>query len=404
MRIVYVAPFGMRHKTTVWARTLPLAQQLTALGWQATILVPPWDSPEDGGLRENRAGVEVVQVNIEGGLPAMTARLLREIGMRQPEIVHCVKPRAYAGIVQWLMWQRRKMGARTADGGRALPISARILLDMDDWEQAWQAVNQYNPVTARFLAWQEEWGMRHADGITTASRWLEAHVRDHAPGVPLLYLPNGVAMDARGQPSGTTAQTESAVSRESTQNVLLFTRFVETTPAWLADFAQALLAERSNVRLVIAGSPIHAEGDAAFRSAVAERASTYAGRIHWLGYVPQAALPGLYAASTVAVFPAQATILQQAKCSVRLATTLLNNVPVVASAVGEQAHYGADGTAWLVPADASAQTFASNVIALLADAPACARMIETAYAHLQASYQWSTLAQSLDGFYRRILG
>lgn len=401
MRIVYVAPFGLRHKTTVWARTLPLAQHLTMLGWQATILVPPWDSPEDGGLRENCAGVEVVQVNTEGGLPALTMRLLREITMRQPEIVQCVKPRAYAGIVQWLLWQRRKMGARFA-GRSVASRPARILLDMDDWEQAWQAVNHYNPVTARFLAWQEEWGMRHADGITVASRWLEARVRVQAPNMPILYLPNGVEIDQ--QTSGTATQAESAAAGNTMQNVLLFTRFVETTPAWLADFAQELLAKQPRVRLVIAGSPLHAEGDAAYRAAVAERTALFTGRIHWLGYVPQTALPGLYAASTVAVFPAQPSVLQQAKCSVRLATTLLNNVPVVASAVGEQAHYGADGAAWLVPADASAQEFAARVIALLANAPARARMIDTARAHLQANYQWLTLAQSLDTFYREILG
>jgi hypothetical protein len=63
-------------------------------------------------------------------------------------------------------------------------------------------------------------------------------------------------------------------------------------------------------------------------------------------------LPSLYPHIGCAIFPAQPTVLQQAKCSVRLATTLLSGVPVVASAVGEQAAYGAEGAANLVPAGA----------------------------------------------------
>ncbi len=182
MRLVYVAPFGLRKKTTVWARTLPLARRMAARGAHVTILIPPWDSPEDANLRWMDEGVEVVNVAVSGGLPSILSRLLHEIAVRRPSIVHIVKPRAHAGLIQYLLWQRRNGGLENTP----------VLLDIDDWEQAWAKVNHYRKPLARALAWQEEWGIRHADGITAASHWLATRAADYTHSCPILYLPNGV--------------------------------------------------------------------------------------------------------------------------------------------------------------------------------------------------------------------
>ncbi len=122
MRIVFVAPFGLGQKTTVWARTLPLARHLAGRGCQVTLLIPPWDTPSDAGRVWDDGGVRLINVALGGGLPLITARLLREIDRLQPDIVHLVKPRAYAGIVGWLLWQRRRWARR----------GPRLLLDVDD--------------------------------------------------------------------------------------------------------------------------------------------------------------------------------------------------------------------------------------------------------------------------------
>ncbi|MGL4649679.1 MAG: glycosyltransferase, partial [Caldilineaceae bacterium] len=194
MKVAFVAPFGLRQKTTVWARTLPLAQALREGGFEPTILIPPWDSPEDAGRCEVVGGVTLQHVRPTGGVPATVSRLLRAIAELSPDIVHIIKPRAHAGLVQWALWQQSHV--------RPGPL---ILLDADDWEQAWAPVNNYAPATARFLAWQEEWGLRHAHGITVASRWLEQRVASYAPQIPRLYLPNGVDL-----PPGTTRSSQSS--------------------------------------------------------------------------------------------------------------------------------------------------------------------------------------------------
>ena len=394
MRLVYIAPFGLRQKTTVWARVLPLARRMAASGAQVTILIPPWDSPEDDDVRWMDGGVEVVNVALRGGLPSILARLLRELTLRDPSIVHIIKPRAHAGIMQYLLWQRR------AAGLGATPL----LLDIDDWEQAWAPVNQYGRALSVALAWQEEWGIRHADGITAASHWLADRAQNYAQSIPILYLPNGVEIPA----DVTAARSRSfapTVARRPT--LLYFTRYVEITPFWLADFAEALGELEPKARLIIAGQPLQPGADAPFRTAVTTRLASLASHampeVHWLGGVDQASLPAIYAASDVAIFPAQPTPLQEAKCSVRLATSLLRGVPVVASAVGEQAHYGANGSALLLPPSASPRDFAAAALGLARDQTAADAMVDAARAHLARHYQWDDLAARLRAFYAQFV-
>lgn len=383
-RICFVAPFGLGQKTTIWARTLPLAKTLVAHGWRLTILIPPWDTPVDAGRRWEDAGVDVVQVKLDGGLFFQVFRLLHEIKRLQPAIVHIVKPRAHAGLVQWFLWQRRRVGG----------INARLVLDADDWEQAWAPVNRYSWPVARFLAWQEEWGIRHLDGVTAASRWLVDHIRQANPTSPILYLPNGVEPPTPAAPRWVP---------NAGNDILFFSRFVEISPYWLVRFLLSLHEKHSTSRLLVAGAPVRPGLDADFRAAVHAASPQAAAQIEWLGYVDAAQLAAIYARIGCAIFPAEPTILQQAKCSVRLANTLLAGAPVVASAVGEQAAYGADGAAQLVPASATPETFAAAVSQVLSTPAQQRTLSEHARQRLLTRYDWRLLGAKLHTFYQDIL-
>ncbi len=385
-RILFVAPFGLRQKTTVWARILPLARHLAAKDCFVTLLIPPWDSPEDAGKRWGDAGVEVINVGLFGGLPSITRRLLAEIDRQRPDIVHIVKPRAYAGIVQWLLWQRRQLGGRTGKNG------PRIVLDVDDWERAWSSVAGYHLLTARFLEWQERWGFAHADAITAASGWLIHKALELAPATPTLYLPNGVV-----PPVQPPYQASFDINRPPT--ILWFTRFIEVEPAWMGAWWQALRTHRPDIHLLVAGAPLQKGRNGPFRMALGRNDDA----ITWLGYVPQPQLADVYARSDCAVFPAADVPLNQAKCSVRLATTLLEGVPVVASAVGEQARYGANGAARLVAADATPEEFAAAVVELLEQRQEQARLTRQARNWLLSRYSWARLGGELMTFYERVM-
>ncbi|HRJ43388.1 MAG: glycosyltransferase family 4 protein [Caldilineaceae bacterium] len=382
-RILFVAPFGLRQKTTVWARILPLARYLAAQDCFVTLLIPPWDSPEDGGKRWGDNGVEVVNVSLLGGLPSITRRLLAEIDSQRPDIVHIIKPRAYAGIVQWILWQRRRW---------VTSAGPRLVLDVDDWERAWSSVGGYHLLMARFLEWQERWGFAHADAITAASGWLVHKAGELAPGTPSLYLPNGVTPPAR-QPY----RSPFDVNRPPT--VLWFTRFIEVEPAWMGAWWRALRSHRPEIHLLVAGAPLQKGRNGPFRMALGRNDDA----ITWLGYVPQPQLAEVYARSDCAIFPAAEIPLNQAKCSVRLATTLLEGVPVVASAVGEQARYGADGAAKLVAPDASPEAFALAVVNLLEKRKEQELQVGQARRWLLSRYDWSRLGEELLAFYGEML-
>ncbi|MCB0064463.1 MAG: glycosyltransferase family 4 protein [Caldilineaceae bacterium] len=378
-RIAFVAPFGLGEKTTVWARTLPLASELVRRGDVVTIIIPPWDTPDDSGRSWQAEGVDLVNVALTGGLPFVLWRMLRALDRFQPDIVHIVKPRAHAGLLHWLFWQRRHL----------LPAGPRILLDVDDWEQAWAAINHYPRPVARFLAWQEEWGIRHADGITAASRWLVERAELYAPNTPVLYLPNGIT------PPPTVAEVPPPTQ---TTQILFYSRYVEVTPAWLADFWCALHCRQPTATLLIFGDALNEERPALFRRAMKERCPTAAAQVIWQAYNP-VLVDTLYQTSACAIFPAAQTPLHEAKCSVRLATTLLRGVPVVASAVGEQQTYGAGGAAELVAADAPPETFA-RVVADVLEAPQ-KRLTQQhrARQRLLQMYNWGKLTDQLSAFY-----
>lgn len=386
LRIAFIAPFGLGQKTTVWARTFPLARFLAKQGHAVTVLIPPWDTPKDAGKGWLDEGVQVVNVTLRGGIPMTVGRLLQQLASFQPQLVHIVKPRAHAGLVQWWLWQRRLLSLR------ARP---KLLLDVDDWEQAWAAINPYPPLVARFLAWQEEWGIRHADGITAASHWLAERVQLYAPMTPVCYLPNGVARSAW--------QVTSDKGQVTGEQVLFFSRYVEVEPAWLAAFWCALAILRPSARLTVYGDPLTLGRREQFEQTMAMLCPSAADRVTWQPYAAPLTQT-LYAQSACAIFPSLATPLHEAKCSVRLATTLLYGVPVVASAVGEQAYYGAAGAAVLLPPATTPAAFAETVAQVLADPAKQIVLRQQGQQRLLDTYDWANLGARLEEFYEQVIG
>ena len=386
-RICFVAPFGLRLKGTVRARILPLAQELAQRGHEVMLLIPPWDSPDDAGKRWEEGRVRIVNVSVKGGLLLTVGRMVADVRRFRPHILHIVKPRAHAGLIQWLIWHMPNLTRRS---------TVRIFLDVDDWEQAWEEAAGYSWPLARFLAWQEEWGLRHAHGITAASRWLEMRVNDYAPTTPVLYLPNGVAVN-----NAPIRPRQAAPGQPPT--VLLFSRFVEVDPAWIGEFWTAMQQKVPNVRLIVAGQAIQPQHEAAMRIAIesATLPSTLSAppKVRWLGYVDPPALSAAVDSADCAIFPAADVPLNQAKCSVRLATTLMTGLPVVASAVGEQIGYAGEGAAWLVDAEASPADFAQAVADLLLAPPDRIALAAQARRHLADRYDWEKLGELLNDFY-----
>jgi glycosyltransferase involved in cell wall biosynthesis len=132
------------------------------------------------------------------------------------------------------------------------------------------------------------------------------------------------------------------------------------------------------------------------REATDANASGLIGRVHHLGYVPQADLPALYSGATAFVFPSLhegfgLPVLEAMACGTPVVTSDRSSLPEVA---GE--------AALLVdPTDADAIAAA---IARILDEPPLAALLRQAGLERAAAFSWDACAEATLRVYRRVLG
>ena len=393
MRVVMVGPFGLQVKSTMRERALPMAKALVRRGYTVTLLVPPWDSPQDAGQQWVDEGVQVINSPLPSAKgPLFHLLLTRELARltlaQTPDVVHFFKPKAYAGLTHFYLSILRRLGRYT--GRYTSRYTGRqtlhLVVDEDDWEQAWNEIGDYTPAQKRLFAWQEPWGLRHADAITVASRALERLVESiPVPRYKIYYVPNGfrplspdfalwrtipvwqsqlqaVIPDPEGvsTPSSGQSLLERMPASTGFDNrvrleydlygkpvVLLYTRFFEFRLSFLVDVITTVNQYLPDTRWLVVGEGYHSEEDA-LKRLVTVRGLTK--KFIFAGWVSMETLPYYFAAANAAIYPYEDTLLNQTKCSVKLLDLLSAGVPVVASRVGQNTEYITHGqTGLLVP-------------------------------------------------------
>jgi len=379
--IVMIGPFGLRPRGTMRARALPMARALARRGHRVTLLLPPWPDPRDAGRSWVEEGVRVVCLPWPRG-PFFHLRLAGQMARAalrmQPEIVHVFKPKAYAGFTQWVLWHLRRLGR--FEGG--------LVLDTDDWEGpgGWNDRNPYAPWQRRLFAWQERWGMTHADALTVASRALETLA--WAMGIPpqrVFYLPNAAWFVGPPRPPPSNPPT-----------VLLYTRFLEFRLERLIQVMEELARRSPELRFLYVGQSL-GEEEARFREAVARRG--LGDRVRWEGWVEPERLPEVLRSGHLALYPMDDDLINRAKCPMKLIDLLAAGLPVVADAVGQVPEYIRHGeTGWLVPpGDVAAMVEAAWQ--LLQDPERAWRIGENARRAIAAAHGWEHRLPTLEAAY-----
>jgi glycosyltransferase involved in cell wall biosynthesis len=385
VRIVMIGPFGLRPRGTMSVRALPLAQALVARGHSVTLLLPPWQNPEDAGKSWDEGGVQVENIALPAGVPGwfhwrLTAALVRRAVALKPDVIHTFKPKAYAGLAHL-----------------ALRSRFPVVVDTDDWEGpgGWNDLNPYPALLKRFFAWQERWGLTHAAAVTVASRALQTLV--WAMGGPperVFYLPNGYI------PRPTLPHAAEGGERPT---LLLYTRFFEYKVDRLWRIVEGVRARIPDVRLWVVGKGFFAEEEtllALARAAgwqVSDGASPAPDAapdtgLVYAGLVPAEELPAHFARADVALYPFDDTLLNRTKCPVKLLDLLAAGVPVVADAVGQVAESIRHGeTGWLVPPGDDA-AFIEALTTLLRDASLRQSLGARAASDARERFAWDTLA------------
>jgi glycosyltransferase involved in cell wall biosynthesis len=405
-----IGPFGMRPRGTMSVRALPMAQALAARGHRVTLLLPPWQNPEDAGQRWEEGGVAIENVTLPPRLPILfhlllARRLARRALALRPDVVHLFKPKAYSGLAHRLLALRP--GARRP----------RLVVDGDDWEGpgGWNEIGGYTPAQRSFFARQERWGLTHAGAITVASHALESLA--WAMGVPperVFYVPNGVPASSRRQPPAESRPPAPAIRQPV---VLLYTRFFEFPVSRVVSLLCRVRQELPEARLLVVGKGLSGEEEELFRLAAQSGLAVDAGPLPrppsfpssafhadviYCGWVPTETLYAYFARAHVAVYPFDDTLVNRCKCAAKLCDLLAAGVPVVVEAVGQNREYVRHGdTGWLVePGDVDA--FARAVVRLLRDDPLREQLGRAAARDLRERFAWKHLVESVERAYGAI--
>ncbi|MCQ3975669.1 MAG: glycosyltransferase family 1 protein [Anaerolineae bacterium] len=398
------------------SRALPLAQALAVRGHCVTLLIPPWDDPQRAGQSWAEGGVQVVNVALPPRLPLLfhiwlTRTLVIRALALQPEVVHLFKPKAYAGLTHWGLWALRRWQG----------VSPRLVVDADDWEQAWNEVAPYSAAQKKLFAWQERWGLRQADAVTVASRALEELVTAQRGGeaARVFYLPNGCdskmtadpfdRLRAGRQPPTASPLSPSTVYRlPSTRvvrekwrlgdapTILLYSRFWEFRLERIVALVRAVAAQLPQARWLMVGQGLAGE-DKTLAGRLAEAGLME--YVRFTGWLPLDETPAYFAAAHVAVYPYDDTLINRTKCSVKLIGLLEAGLPVVADAVGQNVEYIQNGVSGLLTPAEDDEAMAAAVVTLLQNPEQQQVLGQTARRYLAEKFDWAYLAQIAERAY-----
>lgn len=391
MKIIFLAPFGIRPKGTVIARMLPLAFELQKKGHEVVIVAPPYTNPEDSGKVEIVRGIRIVNVRLPTGGKVRSAfplawRMFRRTMAEKPDLVHLFKPKGYGGLAAMLLLFLRKIGFRTPS----------LFVDSDDWEGkgGMNDMLSYSPAEKHLFAFQEQWLSRHAAGMTVASRELERLTLElGVPPEQILYLPNGVEETTPG--NGAEVRRKLGIMPD-TPVLLLYTRFFEFSQERLYRLFTGVIKRVPGVRFLVVGKGRNGEEELLTSAA---RENGFEDALILAGWVEPHEIPNYLAAADVAIYPMDNTLVNRAKCPAKLTEIILAGILVIADGIGQAPEYLHDRGELCNPYDESGMV--DKVSAALKDRGKAVLAGQQGRRYIVEHFAWKNLAAGLELFYSR---
>jgi glycosyltransferase involved in cell wall biosynthesis len=391
MKIVFLAPFGIRPKGTVIARMLPLAAELKVFGHEVVIIAPPYTNPEDSGKTEVMRGVTIRNIvlgpkNKVLASPFLVWRLFRAALAEKPDLVHLFKPKGYGGLTAMLQLSCDRLGVRMPP----------LFLDTDDWEGK-GGMNEllgYSAAERRLYAFQEQWLPPRVRGVTVASRMLEDIVLGMGLGRErVFYLPNCVDDLPPGNGRGVLERLGIATDAPV---LLLYTRFFEFDQAKLHHIFVEVYRRVPGVRFLVVGKGRQNEEE---RLLAASREQGFQDALALAGWIEPAELPDYLAAGDVAIYPFADTLVNRAKCPAKLTELLRAGVPVVADRIGQIPEYVAPELHGLLCDHDNWDEMAAKCVELLHDGEIRKKASSAGRAFILETFTWRGYADLLHNFY-----
>jgi glycosyltransferase involved in cell wall biosynthesis len=391
MKIVMIAPFAFRPKATVNARTFPMAQALVARGHQVRILVPPYDNPAESGQAFERKGVCVSSLAL-GRVHALTPlfaaqRLALLARTERADVVHVFKPVGYAALAGMML---------------SLFADVPLVTDSDDWEGTggWNSINPYPWHWRRFFDFQERWLPRHSQAVTVASRTLETQMwgqgvlPDRVFYVPNCPSPDFIVWRSRVQESD-CVRVRSTLGIGDAPMAIYVGHITRGDDLDLAVEAFALLRSKlESARLVVAGT---GEGLDLLRALVAERGLGES--VIFTGWLDHQEVPSYLAAADAAIYPYRDSLVNRAKCSIKILEYMAMGKAIVTHRVGQNTEYLESGRSGILAEPGSVTEFAEGLQAVLTDRALAERLGAEAQSRIERSFTWQQRAADVERAY-----
>lgn len=391
MNVVMIGSFAFKPKATVSARALLIAQALVKRGHQVTILMPPYDNPDDSGRAWEQEGVRLENARLRRDDAwhklVVPLRLARRAATMKPDVVHVFKPIGYSGLVG--LYLRRLS-------------RCPVVLDTDDWEGigGWATANPYPALWKRFFTWQERWLACHAHAVTVASRTLQAQVWGWGVDpARVTYLPNGPDPALRHLPPATPGQTTAVRAQLGVGDAPLG-MYVGHIPRGsdmdLAIQAMPVVCRAlPEARLAIAGL---GDGLAALQARAEEL--DVSGQVIFPGWIARDEVATWWAAADCAVNPYRDTLINRSKCAVKGVAAMVAGKAIVGTRVGEHLEYIDHGRTGLLAEPGDVEGLAQAMIAVLSNREWAAEMGRQARQRVWDRYDWGVRASVVEDVYR----
>jgi glycosyltransferase involved in cell wall biosynthesis len=391
MNIVMIGPFAFKPKATVSVRAFFMARSLVKAGHRATILMPPYDNLADSGRVWEQAGVRLENMamrrNDTWHQLVVPLRMARRAVQLRPDVVHVFKPIGYGGLAGLaLRWFSRQP----------------LVLDTDDWEGTggWNDVNPYPALWKRLFDWQERWLARHANAVTVVSRTLQTQVWGFGVNPSqVVYLPNGPDADWREQAEVTDAQKADVRAKLGVGEAplaLFLGNIPFGTDLDLALDAMARIHDRlPEARLVIAGV-----GDGLPALQAHAQAIGMADHVVFPGWIERDLVPIYTAACDAFVNPYRDTLINRAKCAVKVVAAMAMGKAVVTSRVGENLTYIEDRRSGLLTEPGNVDDLAQALLAVLSDREWSVELGRNAQQRIWETFDWDIRLGEVERAYQ----
>jgi glycosyltransferase involved in cell wall biosynthesis len=167
----------------------------------------------------------------------------------------------------------------------------------------------------------------------------------------------------------------------------------------VAILRQALSTLPEAAVLTVGASLFDDDGERLYRDLATEG---LANRFVNAGWLEEQELPDFLAAADVGLYLMDDTLLNRAKCPVKLADMLGLGLPLVAENVGQVPEYVIHDKTGLLRSSGDTAGLAADLIELLQDDSRRAQLGAAAREHIQSKFSWERLADIAEAAYRDI--